>query len=171
MKIVPTSNPECDASKLTSYDIDENLKCGIRFLSESIQTCGTVEGALRKYNSGSCTGTTSDPRYVNHIMGILTDGDFSSGYAQWSLCFAPATAIGKGGQDYCSEKLRVTQTACDEYTGGCKRDGECMSIAAGPNPPQRLTCRTGIANVGICCYPRDTDDDCVNKFNAWAGGP
>ena len=170
MQIVPKSHPECDASKLTSYDVDENLKCGIRFLSGNIRACGgSVEGALRKYNSGSCSGTTSDPNYVGYIMGTFTDSRFSSGYAQWSSCFAPAA--GKGSQDYCQQKLASTSQACDEYTGGCNNDGECKPIAAGPNPPQRLVCRSGVAGVGICCYPRDSNDICVNNFNAWVASP
>jgi hypothetical protein len=86
MQIVPSLHPECDSEKIKAYDSAESIKCGVRFLGQNIKDCsGSVEGALRKYNSGSCNGNTYDPNYVNQILN--SDSTFKSGYNNWVACF------------------------------------------------------------------------------------
>ncbi len=68
MQIVPSYHPECDKEKLIADPI-YNIDCGVGILSKYIADCnGDVEGGLRKYNTGSCTGQTYDPQYVQKIL-------------------------------------------------------------------------------------------------------
>src|SRR3989338_7041408 len=181
MQINVPQHLECNSGKLRAFDAEENIRCGVGILvniakTKDINTPKTyacknvqysgVDAILRYYNGwpSTCAG---DKDYVENVKSG------SGNYNNWLACFQPSStgtvAEFRGDQNYC-QALFNAGSACDEYQGGCRNDGECRPIAAGPNPPQRLACRTGLASVGICCYPTDDSTTCLKNFNEWRAG-
>lgn len=189
MQIVPKFHSECDTAKITSYDVEENIDCGVQFLASLAQEhmddpprtyhCkpGTapsysgVDAVIRYYNGWNtrCTDedgkTIGDPYYVENVKnGFETCRDVIS---------AAEAVPQKGDPDYCEKKLEnkisdADAVACLEGEGGCKLTAECKLIGREPNPPERLECRTNVVNgIGVCCFPSDTNEQCLQKFNEW----
>lgn len=84
MQIIPDFHLECDGAKIRDFDATENINCGVRFLSTNIRDCGSIEGGLRKYNTGNCNGNTYDSQYVQKIM--TGTSSYKSSYSNWIAC-------------------------------------------------------------------------------------
>ena len=178
MQIVPSYHPECNTAKIKAYDIEESINCGVKYLSDNLKECGTVEKALIKYNSGNCNGKTFDAQYVNKIYS-----NSNSNYNNWKACIkskeqaASGTTLPSrtsfGSAGYCAWLKDNTENVCGYGMGGCYDYNECDQNVEEINPSNnqhfKLQCRdvTGV-DVKICCPSLDltgSDEGCKNKFN------
>ena len=138
MQIVPSWHPECDVNKITSFDVNENIRCGVAFLSREIQRCGSIKGALKAYNSGQCKGITTG-YYAENILGEIPYD--KPNYLDWKSCLSGQTTIAGTAPASTADSQYIGQacTSPNDLAGTCQYatterctfyDGRCPGSSA-----------------------------------------
>ena len=107
MQINTPAHPECDVQEIMEYDVDANIDCGVKFLSNLARTqtndvnrkvydCkggayGSIEEVVLRYYNGwpsSCLDDPSreDENFVEDIMGQRENPGYTANYPAWKSC-------------------------------------------------------------------------------------
>jgi hypothetical protein len=164
MQINVNAHPECDAERIKSFDVNENIDCGVRFLStlfaehfndppklykcKNVQYSG-IKAILRYYNGwpDKCSG---DPNYVENVYPK---------YEAWDACFKQQVALKPGDIDYCKWRKENTLDLCTEGEGLCNSNDECDQSLSIEEDGKRynLECRDPGMGKKVCCYKQKTE--------------
>ena len=170
MQIYVSKHPECDQAKLRSFDVDENLRCGMAFLGTIIDSnnvnipkqysCNgkmysNGDAALRWYNGWPNSGCSGDPKYVDSVR---------IHYSNFVDCFNKASASVPGDPEFCfAQRLTPGLALCQEGNGGCGVNNDCDQALLGDinadGVQTNLVCRHNIGtSKGICCFADDINN-------------
>jgi len=164
----------CDFVYDQRFEPQKVIEAAAKYLKVLYNDCGTVKGAVNKYNSGNSCDSPSDPGYTWNVL---------IWYETWKTCTeggVVATTI-PGENDYCSDQRVKGQGYCNIGEGGCRGNNECClgeNQCPGEdyaydidldNSPANLFCNANIAN-GVCCPGDSTNEQCLAGHQAWLGG-